>query len=145
MYFASLPTGACLVTFSPDSELCDSSIFAKVSRSCEIVVCSLNDHVMVSSAEGWRDGVQLWSVEHDSDQGEEHLEVSGLLPAGFAAIRDRLLKKQRAAQDADYVYDVPIELAKACTGYHHTDDTPPMEELVYIAPRMTFWQRWFGG
>ncbi len=85
----------------------------------------VEEHVMFSYASGWSDGMKLWSVLHESEQSIDHLETTGDLPAAFASIRDRLRAEQQQAggeaADLDHVFDVPVELAKALTGYCHNE------------------------
>jgi hypothetical protein len=123
---ASLPTGWFLV-FDNKFVLPDPLPLARLSAGAEVVTCFVEEHVMVSAATGWRNGRQMWSVEHDSVEGVSHLVATGELPPAFVSIRDEQMGKQASdggeQSGVDYVFDVPIEVAKALTGFRH--DTYP--------------------
>ncbi|XAL98776.1 hypothetical protein OT109_14450 [Phycisphaeraceae bacterium D3-23] len=96
----------------------------------QAVACSVEENVMVSIATGWSRGECTWRITHDSEQGIEHLETEGDLPDCFASIRDGLFAEQ-AQFDAerpqvDYIFDIPVQVAKALTGYDYAD--PEMDE-----------------
>lgn len=93
-----------------------------LSAGCEVVFCMVEEHVMYSVAHAWKDGQQLWAVEHDCEKGLKHLDVQGGTPSFFDAMRTDLLRKQEAAGEkarVDYVFDGPVDLAFAVTGYRH--------------------------
>jgi hypothetical protein len=98
---------------------------AVLSRGCEIVACSLEEHVMVCSAESWRDGAQVWRIEHDAQQGIDHIGTSGLLPDGYAAIEREFAAQQEQAggrqADTDYFFEIPLQAAKAIVGFKHDE------------------------
>ena len=104
------------------------STLRRLSAGCEVVTCGVEEHVMVSEATLWRAGQCVWRVSHDGAQGVENLHVEGELPPAFASIRDRLFCEQQAPASsqfpADYIFDIPVELAKSLTGYRHDEDTP---------------------
>ena len=123
---ACLPTGWFLV-FDNNFELPEPLPLARLSAGAEVVTCLVEEHGMTSAASAWRNGGQIWSIEHDSIEGIFHLVATGELPAVCVAIRDEYLKKQASdggeQSGVDYVFDVPIEVAKALTGFRH--DTWP--------------------
>ena len=96
---------------------------------------------MVSRAAGWKDGGQIWSVTHDTQEGDGHLDVEGEPPAGFAAIRDRLTRQQKEDGGAGFIFNIPVDLAKEITGYSH-EETPTITFDNFVKP--TFFQRVFG-
>ena len=93
---------------------------------------------MVSRAAGWKDGEPIWSVTHDAQEGDAHLDVEGEPPAGFGAIRDRLSKQQEQEGGADFIFNIPVDLAKAITGYSH-EEAPEITFDNFVKP--TFFQR----
>lgn len=113
----------------------------RLSRGGEAVACFVEEHVMVSRAAAWKDGEQVWCVAHDAQEGDEHLDVEGEPPAAFAAIRDRLTKQQEEEGGADFIFNIPIDLAKEITGYSH-EETPEIAYDNFVKP--TFFQRVFG-
>src|SRR5688572_28449592 len=89
---ALLPSGWYLVC-QGRHEFTDAEM-QRQTRGCEAVACFVEEHVMVSRAAHWRDGREVWSVTHDSEEDSLHLDVRGEPPATFTAIRDRLTKEQ---------------------------------------------------
>ena len=81
---------------------------------------------MISRAACWKNGELIWEVTHDNGQGGSHLGVKGTTPAGFAAIRDRLIQQQNleSEEDADYIFNIPVNLAESITGYSHEKESP---------------------
>lgn len=137
-------------------ELTREGVLTRLSQGAELVRVDVEEHVMVSLVEGWRDGVRHWSVLHDGQGGLDHLETCGTPPESFKAVRDMLLDRQRGAggaeADVDFLFDVPVELARTIAGYRHDEDIPgggamPFEVLIQngsAAPR-SFWKRLLGG
>jgi hypothetical protein len=127
----------------------NDKIMNEACSDCSAVSCYLESHMMISGASGWEEGRRIWSVTHDCEQGIDHLETEGGLPAAFTAIRDRLMAKQRSEGErprVDYIYDVPIEIAAALTGFHHVrgtsagyPDFEPLEVAVIPATPAEWW------
>jgi hypothetical protein len=139
---ANLPDGWYLV-FANRCDYVDRLPLDRLSAAAQVVTCSVEEHVMVSWASGWSDGQKVWSVTHDSEQGIDHIEADGDFPPVFASLRDRLAAEQAGAggeeSDVDHLFDVPVELAKAVTGFRHDEeladsDDAPFEKLA-DAPR----------
>lgn len=118
----ALPTGWYLI-FANDFAFIDRALLSRLSEGAEVVTCAVEEHVMVSSASGLKDGAEIWSILHDSREGMRHLKFSGELPDQFDSIRSRLFAEQSATggddSDVDYVFDVPVEVASALTGFRH--------------------------
>jgi hypothetical protein len=121
----SLPGGWYMIVSNHGSPaLMEKKMLARASAEAEVVCCFVEEHCMCSSAQGWRDGSEIWSVFHEAGTGGiSHLETKGNLPAAFNAIRDRQRAKQEAAGGSkagvDYIFDIPVELAHGLTGYRH--------------------------
>jgi hypothetical protein len=111
------------------------------SRGCEVVACFVEEHVMVSRSAMWRDGVHVWSVTHDTGEGEGHLDVQGEPPSIFNSIRERLTRQQEEDAGCDFIFDIPVNLAKEITGYSH-DERPEITFDNFVKP--TFLQRLIG-
>ena len=121
----------------------------RVSVGCEVVTASVEEHVMASLAEGWKDGRRVWSLHHQSDKGIEHLEVDGAPPESFAGIRSKAFDLQRGSdsKDVDYVFDVPLQVAQSLTGFKHDEGGPDRFEILERGGRSGsggFWSRLFG-
>lgn len=116
-----------LVARGCDHRMIADQALKRVSRSCRVVACSIEEHVMWSSATLWENGERVWSVSHQGDEDLHELTVEGALPDSFAGIRDDLLAKQAAegGNDAsvDYVFNIPLDLARSLTGFAHDENT----------------------
>jgi hypothetical protein len=114
-----------------EHRLISSSVMEQLSRGCEAVTCTVEEHVMFSEASGWRDGQILWSVTHTGEDGPKDGAASGSLPPSYSSIRDRLAAQQHAAGGADgevdYLFEIPVELARSLTGYRHDQGSPVFE------------------
>ena len=93
-----LPSGWYLVIANnqPPEFFVDSAV-ERLSTLGYVVICFVEEHVMYSSAAGWKRGRQVWSILHDVQKGVAHLEARGDLPSNFSTIRDRLRASQEAA------------------------------------------------
>ncbi len=131
------------------------SYLSKASSGCEIVVCFVEEHVMVSVLALWRNGEQVWQVSHDAQVGMMDLKVVGQPPEPFSRIRDELFAEQKAEggakADVDLLFDIPTRLAQSITGYKHDAETPGFdntncEELQGSEPlsKPSFIKRLFG-
>jgi hypothetical protein len=94
-----------------------------LSIGCEVVAGFVEEHVMYSRAEQWRDGALIWRVVHDAQEGIRHLELEGALPADSDAVRKRLVDEQEAAggeaAGVDYMFDAPPDIARLVTGFSY--------------------------
>jgi hypothetical protein len=109
---------------------CDHRIIAErelttLSADCEVIACSVEEHVMYSSAELWSHGHRRWHVAHDAQKGIAHLSTSGDLPGDFAATRARFAQEQEAEggaeADVDLYFEIPLTLAHARVGFKHDE------------------------
>jgi hypothetical protein len=107
----------------------------ELSRGREILLCSIEEHVMASSAELWSDGRRRWWISHEGEDGPHGLEVEGDLPASFAAIRAEMEEAQRAegGDDAgvDHIFEIPLKVAQAMVGFKHDEDCPHLLEPYF--------------
>ncbi|MFN7141601.1 MAG: hypothetical protein ACK4UN_19945 [Limisphaerales bacterium] len=113
----------------------------RLSRGCEVVACFVEEHVMVSRAAAWKGGEQIWAVTHDAQESDDHLDVEGEPPPGFISIRDRLTMQQGENDGVDFIFNIPVGLAKQITGYSH-EDLPEVDFDNFVKP--TFLQRVLG-
>lgn len=124
-----LPDGwFLLVMKGADHPLISESFLAALSAGSAVIACSVEEHLMCSSAEGWDSGQRRWRVEHDAQQSRRHLETSGALPAAYAGV----LRQAQEAQDAedanqaevDFFFEVPLHLARDATSFKHDEEIP---------------------
>ena len=135
---AELPGGWYLVVSQRDClGFTKDKALEQLSTLGEVIICFVEEHVMCSLAGCWRAGQRVWSVYHDCDgrSGNLHLDVQGQPPPAFVEIRDRLMSEQEAAggkkAGVDFVFDVPVELARAVTGYRHDQDIPELSSVAF--------------
>src|SRR5262245_45587635 len=148
-----LPNGWFLVVMKGcDHPLLSESALSVLSAEAEVVACSVEEHVMVSSAELWANGQRRWRAEHDAQRSIRHLTTSGTLPAAYADA----LRNAQEAQDAesadeaevDYFFEVPLQLARDIAGFKHDEDVPDVKYeafQVYDSPggnRRKWWRVW---
>jgi hypothetical protein len=90
---------------------------AALSENAHMVTTDMSETVMCSRSSGWRNGVMIWEVDYDPDLKAGDVEVTGDPPPQFAAIRARVIEEQQREGDADYIFDIPVELSAALCGY----------------------------
>ena len=133
----TLNTGWQIVIAGHRCDFADSVNLAALSQDCDVVTCAVEEHVMYSHASSWRDGSREWSVSHDSEKGLRHLAADGDPPPIFATIRqeafDELDSNGGDASRVDYVFDVPVELARHLTGFSHDQDPPTDDGEPFVA------------
>jgi hypothetical protein len=136
-----------------DHPLLSESSLSALSAESEVIACSVEEHVMFSSAERWTNGQRHWRVEHDAQQSIRHLATSGTLPVVYA----EALRKAQEAQDAeddneaevDFFFEVPLQLARDLAGFKHDEEIPDVKYesfQVYDSAsdnlRRKWWQVW---
>jgi hypothetical protein len=136
-----------------DHPLISESSLSALSDQSEVVACSIEEHVMFSSAEGWSNRQRHWRVQHDAQQSIRHLSTLGSLPANYA----ELLRRTQEAQDAedadgaevDFFFEVPLQLAHDIAGFKHDEEIPGVNYDAFRvydsqrgAARRKWWQVW---
>lgn len=139
---------------------CDHAIVSpasleRLSLQAEVIACSVEEHVMFSSAEFWKNGEKLWRVVHDAQQGRRHLDAGGALPDGYADALSRAAEEQAAedagADEVDFYFEVPLEIARQIAGFKHDEEHPALNyeqfDIYATAPGAAgatrkWWQVW---
>jgi hypothetical protein len=100
---------------------------ASLSSKCEVIACSIEEHVMFCSSELWRNGAQIWCIEHDAQKSIEHISNAGSLPDGYSAIEKEFSDEQKKAggkkADTDYFFEIPLQVAKTFVGFKHDESS----------------------
>lgn len=143
---ALLPGGWYLIYIN-DRIAPPEAVLKSVSTRAELVCCAAEEHVMYSSASGWTNGEEAWSITHDAQVAAEHLEATGTLPAEFPSIAERLRRQQRDDGGADFIFDIPVEVALALTGFRYDGSNPggyPVERFEVLSRPVTkrWWEFW---
>lgn len=121
-----IPDGWSLVV----ARRCDHRIIAeqqlsKLAVDCEVVACSIEEHVMYSSSELWLRGKRQWRVVHDAQESIDHLSTSGSPPQDFPETRARFAGQQEAeggkSANVDFYFEIPLVLAQTRVGFKHDE------------------------
>ena len=95
---------------------------SQLSEGGSLVAARAEDNDCTSTAWGYQDGRQIWTVIHDNPK--EYgviggLELDGDVPAELTAIRAQLEAEQTAAGDdrVDYIFEAPKELVATLGGW----------------------------
>ena len=119
----SLKNGSYLLYINDPALIVPNDVvLARLSTSARLLACYANETCMESLATSWENGQRKWLVHHDAQQGSEHLETSGELPSQFLPIREKLFAQQQGSNEADYLFDTPVELAKELGGFRYDCD-----------------------
>jgi hypothetical protein len=144
-----MPNGWYLIVSNQSEQVCPDAVLQRLSsEGGELITCFVEEHVMVSEATGWKDGRMKWSVTHNAQEHRQHLEVHGEPPSDFAAIRDRLVARDKPGE-VDYIFSIPVEMAKSVAGYRHDQDVPGLTgdvfEVLAAPKKPSLFKRLLGG
>lgn len=133
---------------------------ASLSDNCDLVTCSIEEHVMFCRSERWQNGINIWHIEHDAQQGFDHLNRAGNLPDGYFAIEREFAEEQKKAggnkADTDYFFEIPLKTAKLLVGFKHDESSAGDEDFeIFNGPppsssagsasvrrRRSWWKLW---
>ncbi|UUZ46954.1 hypothetical protein LP420_25260 [Massilia sp. B-10] len=117
--------------------------------SCEVLACSIEEHVNFSYAALWSQGARVWEVFHQGDLDCINLSTDGELPAQFSdAVAANVASRSmdQIDEDIDSVFDIPLDLAERITGFRHDAASDPQDDLFHVlreparpAPWWKFW------
>jgi hypothetical protein len=125
----AMPNGWYLIVADRcDHRLVDARVLERVSEKCRVIACSIEEHVMFSSAEEWQAGKRVWRAEHAGENGPINLKTSGTLPPSFEAMEKEFRTQQEAegGEEAgvDYYFEIPLTAAQTIMGFKHDEDVP---------------------
>ena len=130
-----LPSGWYLVVANRcDHPIVLDEMLSAISVHSRVVAATVEEHVMSCSSTSWWNGQLEWRVQHEADKGVTHLQVSGTPPDDLETLRQGALARQLCHDDepgVDYIFDVPLDLAKRVVGFRH-DESEPGPELEYF-------------
>ncbi len=93
---------------------------------------------MCSTVHFWKNGVEVWSVWHFSNDTIDHLEYCGDLPEEFETIEQKYRALQAEEEEAgalvDHMIEIPIALAAHVTSFRH-DEGPDDFDYLEFKPR----------
>jgi hypothetical protein len=100
----------------------------KHSRHHDLLYCLVEEHCMASSSEFWSQGLRKWWISHEGVNGPKGLDFSGEPPDDFQQIKSEIEAAQmKAAVDkahVDYIFEIPLRVAKSITGFKHDEICP---------------------
>ena len=156
-----LPSGWFLLVINEcEHEFVKPNSLRSLSKDCEVIASSIEEHVMFCSSELWRDGTQAWRIEHDAQKSIDHVAASGNLPLDYSSIEQEHAEEQRQAggkgADVDYFFEIPLHTAKNIVGFKHDDAdledesfevfeftaTPSRRESIEKHRKKPWWQLW---
>jgi hypothetical protein len=116
--FVAFELGGWRVVMSDDHRFASRERVSAAAQGGVAIGVYMEEHVMVSGAFGGKDGQLTWSVQHDPEQGLEHLDVWGDPPGALASIRERLLAELQEDDEVDTLFSAPLDLAAGVCGFH---------------------------
>jgi hypothetical protein len=127
-----MPQGWYLVVADRcDHRFLQAKVLGPLSQNYRVVACSIEEHVMFSSAEEWVAGAMAWRAVHAGENGPMDLKTSGALPPSFQSMANALAAKQEAeggkTAEVDHYFDIPLNAAKAITGFKHDEKVPGLD------------------
>lgn len=107
---------------------------------------------MCSSSSFWKNGEEVWYVEHWAQEGPDHLVLRGTMPDSFASVIEQVnqkhLEQERQKREADpnmprdiffgnidYFFDAPLLLVENLTGWKYNRKLPVDGEPDYLTFR----------
>lgn len=134
-----------------DSPFLKPKILGPLSQHFPVVACSIEEHVMFSSAEYWAGGTMQWRAEHVGEDGPIHLKTTGTLPPNFEAIANAHKEQQEAdggeKADVDHYFEIPLNAAKSIIGFKHDEEIPGVDydsfEILSKAPKSKGGKPWW--
>lgn len=122
-WIAELPTGWTIL-LSSDSSFASEARLLRLSETRPALGCQFSETVMCSTTTFYDDSKVVWCVDYDCEVGVPTL--TGVPPSDYQPIYDRLLAEQAADNgddyEVDFIFDLPIDLAQAVTGYRHDQE-----------------------
>jgi hypothetical protein len=136
-----------------NSKIVSSSSLSALSADCEVVAGWVEEHVMFSAAEGWRDGQKTWRLEHDAEKSDRHIECSGEPPTTYPAALAEAEAEQDAedagSKEVDFYFEIPLQVARSIVGFKHDEANPGEDagqytvlERVGSAAKNHWWRFW---
>jgi hypothetical protein len=119
------------------ADLAAPEVAQRVSIGTNLVMCSMEEHVMHSEAYSYTDGKLDWLIRHDCNRSDDDPEImtEGRPPPTLAAALAAADEGRRAHPTTDYHFDVPIEVVGPLAGYRadpNSADESAFDQVVSI-------------
>ena len=157
---ANLPGSWFLVFRSDHCEppTFNGSALKGLSKDCELIHSSVEEHVMFCSTAYWKHGQKVFEIVHDAQKSIYDLQASGETPTTLVNIRTKFFSDQEAEggekANVDLIFEIPLQIGVEFTGFRHDHDYPrdeanPFQVLVADASdapsssaRKPWWRLW---
>jgi hypothetical protein len=124
-----------LIANTSEDRITKGKILTKLSKGCQAVACSIEEHVMFSSCAFWNKGKKIWSVKHRGEEGAFDVVNSGKLPENYSLLKDQFIAKQKSEggerAEVDHVFELPLSLAKQLVGFKHDEEISDLPDGSY--------------
>ncbi|KQO07980.1 hypothetical protein ASF09_08585 [Sphingomonas sp. Leaf242] len=128
---AELGTG-WTVLWSNDEAFASDETAALLSQYGPVLAVCVNETCMHSTAVMFENKTSRWRLHHEGDKVLDHLVIEGNLPFQASAMIADFRAKQAHATDVDFMFDIPLEVARSICGFKHD-----LTELDGIEPAFT--------
>ena len=122
-----------------------SAPLAAISRNTAIYAFYAEEHVMVSGISAWQAGKEQWSVDHDPNNGIDHLEINGTPPDIVGKARARRLNQQVNAATGitvDYIFSVATDVGEELVGYRYDKYVEQPRRFQELSRNKRWWEFW---
>src|SRR5258706_7946767 len=90
----AMPQGWYLVVANRcDHRFLQAKVLGPLSQNYRVVACSVEEHVMFSSAEEWVAGAMVWRAEDAGENGPIYLKKNGVFPPSYHSMGNLLAPK----------------------------------------------------
>jgi hypothetical protein len=117
------------------ADLAMPEVAERVSLGAQLVMCNIEEHVMVSEAYSYTDGKLDWLIQHNIDETEDEIVFKGQPPASLHLAIANAAELDRSQGGADYYFDVPMDVVGPIAGFR------PDEEITTFDGTLTLVER----
>ena len=144
---SNLPSGWFLVAaWRCDHRIVTRASMSALSRGCQAISCSIEEHVNFARTEYWRDGLRVWQVQHEGDEDSENMTSEGRLPERFHELLATAEPQDSENLDGHFHMDIPLVLAKELCGFRHDGSAADLGATVFVElsekSAKRSWWRW---
>lgn len=123
-----LPSGFFVIqTTTDDENFLETDLVEALSEDGEAYLCIVGEDAMTSILLYCKGGEAEWVLSHAGEEGADHLDIEGELPAVFKELHDRAIEDAKADEDPAEFFSLSIELGLAMTGYEAVRDLEGVE------------------
>ena len=99
---------------------------------------------MFVSVAAYENAILNWRIIHDAQKANDHLFVEGKPPESLERIQPEELARVHQDLSVDFIFEIPLRVAKELVGFRHEEATGVFEILREISPtkarpRWKFW------